>query len=74
MSCVLKVMVVVLATSSSFVAEGMEPLAGPLVTQTVMQAGGILLCVWWFMKGIIFRLWICGDGLHILGSSQSRSP
>ena len=41
---VLKTVVVVLATSSSFVAEGMEPLAGPLVTQTVMQAGGASRC------------------------------
>lgn len=35
----LKAVVVVLA-SSFLLAQGMEPLAGPLVTQTVMQAGG----------------------------------
>ena len=39
MAGILKAVVLVLA-SSFFVAHGMEPLAGPLVTQTVMQAGG----------------------------------
>ena len=44
MARMLQVVMFVLACSF-FVAHSMEPLAGPLVTQTVMQAGGPCSCV-----------------------------
>ena len=77
MVCVLKIVVVVLATSSSFVAEGMEPLAGPLVTQTVMQAGGAsrcFVCSFLCLVDILPCLRIIrDDDLRIVSFSQSRS-
>ena len=63
MARISQVVVFVLA-SSFFVAQSMEPLAGPLVTQTVMQAGGLCLRVGPF---------VCrGGGRAVFCRSQSR--
>ena len=65
MAGILKAVVVVLA-SSVFVAQSMEPLAGPLVTQTVMQAGGTCSCV------RVLRF-VC-RGVCMGGLRRSQSP